>query len=413
MNKVIKQLLIGFVSFSVLTALVVYPAVGDGIQPQQTVANAEEGDGFTPIDNDEGDPFTPIENPPGHDDKDIPRPEPEFGAIKVIKFKDLNGNGIEDAGEVRMAGVTFRLNPSTISERVAQTDVNGAILWSQVVAGRHVVREDVPTGFIVTTPNPATVTVVVGQTVIVKFGNRPVVQPKKAKLEVIKLEDKNGNRVCEKGEPGMPSVIFTVKRDGKVVATGTTNVAGLVEFDLDPGTYLVYETVPPGYEVVGQNPQTVTLVENDDKALVFCNTKKQEKPKKANILVIKFKDLNGNGKQDTGEPRLAGVVFTVNGIMQKVTDANGEARWVELDLGSYKVMETVPNGFRPTTPTEQIALLDDDGETVTLVFGNQPVELPPTGVFNVVVPGSLGALATLYSMVRRQRRYQIDLLRNL
>ena len=335
------------------------------------------------------------------------------GSIKVIKFKDVNGNGQEDAGEPRMSGVLFHLDMGTPNEREATTNQSGEILWNDVTVGSHQVHEVVPTGFTVTTPNPQTVNAVANQTVTVKFGNRPVVSPQQAKLEIIKIKDANANGICEKGEPGMEGVKFTIKKNNEVITTGTTNAAGLVEFDLDPGTYQVFEEVPEGFEVIGENPQTVTLADNDDKALAFCNKPKEVQPKKANILVIKFKDLDGDGTQDAGEPRLSGVIFTANGIMQKTTDTNGEARWVELDLGQYVVRETVPNGFRATTPTEQTAVLDENGETVTLAFGNQPVELPPTGAFNLLLPSSMGALTTLYAMVRRQRRYVIELLRNI
>lgn len=409
MSLTIKRLLVTMVGTAVVTVLAMQPVVTGQTQTPAFVARAQEGPG----DIDQG-PEGPgdIDQPP-RDDHDVPRPEPEFGAIKVIKFKDVDGDGVEDPGEPRMSGVLFHLDRHTIGSRQGVTNAQGEILWFNVSVGAHTVLEVVPTGFAVTTGNPRTVTVVANQTAVVKFGNHPIVVPQKARLEVIKIKDENGNGACEKGEPGLPGVRFTVLKGGQVVAEGTTNVAGLVEFDLDPGTYVVLEEVPAGFEVVGPNPQTVTLAGGDDKALAFCN-KPKEKPKKASIKVIKFKDVDGDGLEDPGEPRLSGVVFTVDGGMTKTTDANGEAIWADLSLGTYKVVEKVPTGFKPTTPTEQTATLTQDGQTVTLIFGNQPIpQLPPTGAFNVLLPSTAGVLTTLYTMVRRQRRHMIDLLRNV
>jgi hypothetical protein len=312
-----------------------------------------------------------------------------------------------------MSGIFFRLDPSTAFERIGITNANGEILWLNVPVGQHTVKEEVPTGFIVTTPNPQVVTVLAWQTAVVKFGNRPIIVPQKAKLEVIKQKDANENGMCEKGEPGMANVEFSVLVDGNVVTTGFTNVAGLVEFDLEAGTYTILEKVPEGYSVISANPQTITLAPDDDKALGFCNKPVSPPPPKANIKAIKFKDLNGNGSLDAGEPRLEGVKFTANGQMLKTTDANGEAFWYELDLGQWKIVEEVPEGYVATTPTEQITNLTAGGQTVILYFGNKPKDLPPTGAFGVVIPSSLGILSTLYALVGRQRRYQIELLRNL
>src|SRR5205085_1018770 len=62
-------------------------------------------------------------------------------------------------------------------------------------------------------------------------------------------------------------------------------------------------------------------------------------------------DANGNGKQDTGEPGLAGVIISVSGQGTKTTDAAGKYSFTGLSAGTYTVSVTsVPSGFVATTP---------------------------------------------------------------
>src|SRR6185369_10761680 len=74
-----------------------------------------------------------------------------------------------------------------------------------------------------------------------------------------------------------------------------------------------------------------------------------------------WKDLNGNGIQDNGEPGISGVVVTLNGTdahgqaisLTATTDANGNYQFNNLCTGDYHVTvnsATLPVDVIPTSP---------------------------------------------------------------
>jgi hypothetical protein len=340
MNRLFKSILIGAASFALVGGLVV---------PAQ-LSRAEEG--FTPIDNTVEEGFTPIDNVGDRREVEVPirdfperpvkppvKPPVFTGNVKVIKFKDLNGNGKEDKDEARMSGVTFHLDPGTGSAKTAKTDGDGVIFWANVALGSHTVKEDVPSGFTVTTDNPQTVNVKPFLTAKAKFGNKPK----------------------------------------KVTPAGV-----------------------------------------------------------GNIQIIKFKDLNGDGKLNTGEPFMSGVTFSLSNGKSGVTNGNGHLEFKSLVPGSYTVTESVPSGFVVTTPNP-VTVSIAANETKNLFFGNKPVTvpvvppgpgpqpgpqptqpsqppikaLPPSGVEDVLFPGAAASLVTLFTMFKRQRKELIRLAKHL
>ena len=93
------------------------------------------------------------------------------------------------------------------------------------------------------------------------------------------------------------------------------------------------------------------------------------------ICGVKFHDLNGNGKQDPGEPGLSDWVIEVkdahgNIMGYAVTDANGKYCIVVPSPGTYTITEQVQPGWTPTTPTTQTVTVAP-GQTVGVLFGNR------------------------------------------
>lgn len=199
-----------------------------------------------------------------------PPPPPGPGAILVIKFKDLNGNAVEDAGEPRMSGVTFSLSNGASGS----TDFNGTLFFGDLKIGSYTITESVPSGFTVTTPNPQTANVVSDQTVTLKFGNKPVVVPTgvSGAIQIIKFKDFNGDCVLNTGEPFMGGVTFVLTIENWVLGNKVTDQNGHAEFrELDPGTYTVREDVPVGFTATCPNPTTITLREGETRNLFFGN----------------------------------------------------------------------------------------------------------------------------------------------
>ena len=105
---------------------------------------------------------------------DTPEPTPEGSAICVNAFNDENGNGVQDANEGYMAGVTFTV--ATQAEMVGQgiaTGTENPVCFQGLAPNDYQVRQILPTRLEPTTVDFADITVVEpGQTYGVLFGSR-------------------------------------------------------------------------------------------------------------------------------------------------------------------------------------------------------------------------------------------------
>ena len=98
---------------------------------------------------------------------------PQGGVICVNAFADSNGNGVRDADEGYMAGVTFTVAQS---DQVVANGVSAgsstAICFATLPAGTYVVSQQVPRNVEMTTAQNATVDVTDGSTISLEFGSR-------------------------------------------------------------------------------------------------------------------------------------------------------------------------------------------------------------------------------------------------
>ncbi len=181
--------------------------------------------------------------------------------------------------------------------------------------------------------------------------------------------------------------------------TGTPNGSistnnGTIQANVVPGTYTSTEAVPTtGWSLisivcddtdstgnVGTRTATFNVAAGETVTCTFTNTKKEEP--KFEICGIKWNDLNGNSKQDLGEPGLPN--WTINLVfgtppnqidLQAITDASGRYCFTGLAAGTYTVSETLLSGWVQTFPQNPAT------HTVTLPpsktdvnFGNQKKE---------------------------------------
>jgi alpha-tubulin suppressor-like RCC1 family protein/pimeloyl-ACP methyl ester carboxylesterase len=97
-----------------------------------------------------------------------------------------------------------------------------------------------------------------------------------------------------------------------------------------------------------------------------------------------FKDVNKNGRQDTGEASLAGWTMTLYqgnacrgaALRSVTTDAGGNVAFSSQPVGIYSVKETLQTGWEQTTKLCQDVTLGT-GQTVTVAFGNVTQQAPP------------------------------------
>ncbi|MCL4202707.1 MAG: DUF11 domain-containing protein [Pirellulaceae bacterium] len=312
---------------------------------------------------------------------------------------DSNGNGIQNAGEPGLNGLTVNLlnaGGSVIGTTVTANNGGGSPGYYQftgLAPGTYSVQFVLPGGYAFTPQNadglgvngpvnsdanPVTgvtpqVTLVSGQTNLnVDAG---LYQP--ASLGDFVWIDQNGNGIQNAGEPGLNGVtVNLLNAGGSVIGTTVTannggGSPGYYQFTgLAPGTYSVQFVLPSGYAFTPQNadglgvngpvnsdanpvtgvtPQ-VTLVSGQTNLNVDAGLYQP-----ASLGDFVWIDLNGNGIQNAGEPGLNGVTVNLlnaggSVIGTTVTANNGGGspgyyQFTGLAPGTYSVQFVLPGGY--------------------------------------------------------------------
>jgi len=188
-------------------------------------------------------------------------------------FIDSNGNGTMDAGESEISGVLINLT-RLISPGVefqagtAFTDINGSYNFTDISSGYYRI-EEFPAGSVQTSPangKPHNVTLGVGEIRNgVDFGNQ-IIPP--GEIHGIKFHDYNGNGVMDQGDSGFQGVSICIFPWRCTVTDPSGNYSFL---NLSPGTYTVYEIMPPGYYPTLPWSVTTAVNPGDVKTINFSN----------------------------------------------------------------------------------------------------------------------------------------------
>lgn len=304
-------------------------------------------------------------------------------------WEDVNANGLQDAGEAPISGVTVVLSGTTGTGTVVSvtttTDVAGLYLFSNLVPGTYKVTFTTPIGYTTTFPDKGADNVdsdadrTTGMTVteILESGedNRTYDAGyfKPASIGDFVWEDTNGNGIQDAGEPGLGGVtVVLTGTDGNGLAvslTTTTAANGAYTFNnLVPGTYKLTFTTPANYTATAPDrggndaidsdaDQTTGMTVNEVLVSGENNTTYDAgffRP--ASLGNYTWEDTNANGIQDSGEPVISGVVVTLSGTdglgnavaATTTTDASGLYLFNNLLPGTYKVTFTKPTGYSTT-----------------------------------------------------------------
>jgi len=185
--------------------------------------------------------------------------------ISGMKFNDVNGNGVKDAGDTGLQGWTIYLdanNDSTLNtgEVSTQTDGSGNYSFTGLTPGTYRVREVQQSGWTRTTANPSAIVAQSGTSVSnVNFGNFQLVS-----ISGMKFNDVNGNGVKDAGDAGLQGWTIYLDANGNdTLNTGettvTTDVNGNYSFtNLTAGTYRVREVQQSGWTRTTANPAVIT-----------------------------------------------------------------------------------------------------------------------------------------------------------
>jgi uncharacterized repeat protein (TIGR01451 family) len=289
--------------------------------------------------------------------------EPMVGSIGDTIWHDTNGNGIMDAGELPLAGVSVYLTDEN-GDPLAFTTTNagGQYLFSNLPLGTYNVTVDTSTlpsdKQITPSADPdggddstsmTTLTVTAPDDLNQDFAYQPL--PPGGVIGDVLWHDVNGNGVKDPGElPLVDVTVILTLPDGSTQSTLTDASGQYLFTGLELGDYTVTvdtSTLPagkvltPSYDPDGNadNTSAVTLsvADSDNRDQDFGY-----EPMVGSIGDTIWHDTNGNGVMDAGELPLAGVVVRLtdeNGLLVGIdtTDANGNYLFSNVPLGTYHV----------------------------------------------------------------------------
>ena len=299
---------------------------------------------------------------------------PSNGTITGVVYNDVNGNGIQDAGELGIEGVEILVTDVNGDTQIVITDADGD--YSVFVpAGNTIIDIDestLPVGAIQTEgTDPTTVNAIAGEETIEENNGYNVTLNGTIVGHV--YNDLNGNGIQDAGEPdleGVEILVTDVNGDTQIVITdenGNYSVsvpAGDTIIDIDE------TTLPAGaIQTEGTDPTTVTAIAGD--TVTEEDNGYQEPDQAGTIEGHVYNDLNANGIQDAGEPDLENVAVFItdtDGIVQTVfTDVNGD--YVATVVGNQNATvdideTTLPAGFIQTEGTDPTTVTVPSGGTV-------------------------------------------------
>ncbi len=302
----------------------------------------------------------------------------QYAAMGDHVWLDTNGNGIQNAGESGMAGVTVDLYSATgISLATTTTDANGDYLFSDLVPGEYYVTFTPPSGYAITLQNQGSDDALdsdadrtSGETATTELVSNETDLTWDAGLylpasigDFVWL-DENGNGVQDSGELGIESVSVSLYTStGSLVDTTTTASDGSYLFaDLIPGDYYLTFTPPDGYAITLQNQGGDDTLDSDidrttgQTAITSLTSDEVDLTWDAGMYIpaslgdFVWVDLNANGVQNSGEIGLADVTVNLyesgGSLVDSTTTAsNGSYTFTNLIPGTYYLEFVPPTGY--------------------------------------------------------------------
>ena len=255
-----------------------------------------------------------------------------FGTV----YFDADGDGKRDVGEAGIPKVKVVLNGAN---RKSTTDQFGRYNIP-CAPGTYSVNETDPTGYISTTANSVSVTLVPGQKREVDFGDDT--SGNYGWITGTVYEDTNENMAKDIDELGLPGVVLQLNNEMSV----RTNPTGYFRFTVPVGSYTITENDLEGYSSTTPNTVSVSVASGDSSVVNF-----------GDIIGASYGTLHGyvyldedeDGQRDFGEAAMIDVSITLSNGANTVTDAAGFYEF-QLDPGKYDIYELDPPGYTSTTP---------------------------------------------------------------
>jgi len=413
------------------------------------VAQAMQHDGYVP---DDGETIGVIVDPMAGSTHYQPViVEVKAASLGDRVWHDLNGNGIQDAGEQGIAGATVRLVRDQNGDgdfddanevlRTTTTDASGNYAFKGLTPGLdYQVSFSLPTGYAGVSPRQSDGSATSGSNSDALVSGVVVLAPgekntsidagfyKTASLGDRVWLDANANGQQDEGEQGIAGVKVTLVgggADGKL-ATSADNTSTSVTTDAN-GNY-GFTGLTPGveYQVQFDKPAGSVFTRRD----IGSDTSDSDADAdgKTQVVILAsgennttidagvytpaslgdrvWLDANGNGRQDAGEAGVAGVKVTLSGggadgllsatgdntSVETTTDANGNYKFEGLTPGAeYQVQFSAPEGKLFTRANVGDDALDSDAAP----DGKTQIVKLSSGENNTTIDAGLYAPASL------------------
>ncbi len=358
----------------------------------------------------------------GVDDQGVDAGAYRLGTIGDFVWVDLDRDGVQDAGEPGLAGVTANLfDAGGLPAGSTVTAADGSYALTNVVPGDYTMVFDAP-GYTFTGQDAGADDAVdsdvdsSGTTATVTMTSGATLSDVDAGVEPMNLGnfvwvDSDGDGVQDPGEPGLAGVtVELLDGVGAVIATTSTAVDGTYGFAVASGTYTVRFVAPAGFVFTGRDADGDDAVDSDADATGTTAAVILAGPddivtvdagvfETAGVGDRVWDDLDGDGVQDPGEPGVGGVTVelldSAGGAIGSVTTAgDGSYSFTGLAPGSYSVRVVYPVGA-VGSPADQGGddAVDSDADPTTgqsspvvLSSGQVDVDLD-VGVYTPAVVG--------------------------
>jgi hypothetical protein len=316
--------------------------------------------------------------------------------LSGLVFCDTNNNGVFDAGDDGINGVTIMLTGTNsdggqVSLTTTTQSINGqdgSYVFPNVNSGTYTVTETPPAGYLDGIVSVGTA----GGTVVGRSVENIQVTTTAASgynFAQLKLTDLSGTVYCDTDfngvfnpgtDPLVPgaTVVLTGTNDlgQSVNMTLTTDASGVYDFTgLRLGTYTINVTPPAGFLPFKSNPGnlggTAGTSQISSISLLFCDMGTDYNfglVQAAKLSGLVFCDANLNGTQDAGEEGVPGVSIRLTGTdvtgasvnIVQATASDGTYHfsnlYPSLSPNGYTVTETLPAGY--TQGTNSLGTVD-------------------------------------------------------
>lgn len=306
-----------------------------------------------------------------------------LASIVDVVFEDDNANGIFDARERALSGITVEFDDGT-SVTEFTTGGDGSFAHFQLTPLiEYISTTEILADYSNTTASTVSLTPPAGSAYFNYFG---YVLNGTIAGEV--YFDANQNGIRERSEPGISNVLITLKNSsGVVIDTQNTNFAGNYSFSGNAaGTYTVVEADPLNHLSTTNNTASVSLTAQDPNGSASFG----DVPTGTISGQVKL-DNNNNENFDIDDIDFSGVTLELSDGSTTVTDKYGSFLFINKPYNSYTVTMITPTGYYVVGSNSASVVIDATNNDSANFLINAPGEIKGLLYFDLNNNGSFDA----------------------